>query len=132
MTKKLLKYLAPFALLAVVAAAVLGANTEADWTGGTDGLGNLRFSLLTITSADINGGTIDATAIGGTTPAAGAFTTITSSSGLDFSGNVVLANDEYISNATDAGVYVVFDDDAVIFLPSRYPSTNFPEIPGLR
>jgi hypothetical protein len=46
---------------------------------------------LVATTADINGGTIDATAIGGGTAAAGAFTTLSSTTGANFatsSGNV--------------------------------------------
>ncbi len=64
-------------------------TAAATWTlpaftlGGTVTLNGQSFSGTcanggTFTTIDINGGTIDATAIGGTTPAAGAFTTLSS------------------------------------------------------
>jgi hypothetical protein len=66
-------------------------TAAATWTlpaftlGGTVTLNGKSFSGTcanggTFTTIDINGGTIDATAIGGTTPAAGAFTSVTSTS----------------------------------------------------
>lgn len=66
-------------------------TAAATWTlpaftlGGTVTLNGQSFSGTcanggTFTTIDINGGTIDATAIGGTTPAAGAFTSVTSTS----------------------------------------------------
>ncbi len=55
------------------------------------GTGNID-SLIADT-ADINGGTIDATAIGGTTPAAGAFTTLSTTTAIDpASGGTGVAN----------------------------------------
>ena len=74
-----------------VATAVGGAWTAAaTWTlpahtlGGTVTSNGQSFSgtianLGTVTTADINGGTIDGAVIGGSTPAAGSFTTLSSS-----------------------------------------------------
>jgi hypothetical protein len=69
-------------------------TAAATWTlpaltlGGTVTSNGQTFSgtianLGSVTTVDINGGTVDGTAIGSTTPAAGAFTTLSASSGIN-------------------------------------------------
>lgn len=53
-----------------------------------DATGVMTIGSSVLTTADINGGTIDNAAIGGATPAAGAFTTLSATSGLLATGEV--------------------------------------------
>lgn len=83
-------------------------------------------NLGTVTTVDINGGTVDNAAIGGATPAAGAFTTLSSSGAATLASLAVTAattlnGDTTIGNATG---------DALTFHPSAWTLTNAVTITG--
>ncbi len=59
-------------------------------TGAPTAAGATWTDLGAVTTADINGGTIDGTTIGGSTPAAGAFTTLTTTGDVQVGGEAYL------------------------------------------
>jgi len=96
-------------------------SSDASAARTTLGLGNIVTQASN--SVDIDGGAIDGTVIGGTTPAAGSFTTISSSSGItgDVTGNVSgtagsLGTARDIGLAGDASGNVSFDGSADVTL----------------
>jgi microcystin-dependent protein len=71
------------------AAATAGGATVVTTTG-TQTLTNKTLTSPTINTATVAGGTINNTPIGGTTPAAGAFTTLSSTSAPSFAGGAIV------------------------------------------
>ena len=79
---------------------------------------------VVIAKADINGGAIDNTVIGGATPAAGSFTTLSTTASLTIDG-VTIADNTVSSNASNADLELSGNGSGTVKLgPLKFPTAD--------